>query len=136
MLYYIRQRVVKVRDGVGWLPVFLRPSVNLGGMKGRFFSGCCGEAGRVPDAVAREIKQHIPRELAGASVFNFSRKIKYICRHQLGPVDSDLQNPLLKFMLPLLPGLPTPPPVALPGRSGFRPVGPGRWGRAGQERWR
>ncbi|CAJ1384699.1 unnamed protein product [Effrenium voratum] len=117
VLMSLFQRSVNVdQDGVGWIPVLLRPGRTAPGLKGRIFSGIGrvpaqeapakkrkGNEGAVdsaraefmkqlPPEIRKEIEMGVPDTIVGRSAFAFKKLVRYIARHRLGTVELDIKN--------------------------------------------
>ncbi|CAE7251057.1 unnamed protein product, partial [Symbiodinium sp. CCMP2456] len=125
-LLSLRRRLVKIRNGVGLLPVWQRESRHPPGMPGRVFCGigCLPrpeEVGgkrkadeekreefkaaraaliaQLPKAIQREILVlELPDALVGPSAFSYPRLVKYFCRHALDVVEVDLVNSFYQLL--------------------------------------
>ena len=97
------------QDGIGWIPVLLRPGRTAFGLKGRILSGIGrvpaqeapakkrkGNEGAVDSARAEFMKQlppeirkkmemGVPDTLVGRSAFAFKKLVRHITRHRLDP---------------------------------------------------
>jgi hypothetical protein len=105
ILYSLRNRAMKVRRGLGWIPVAVRESVGVGKLKGRLYSGI-GSLDAIPGPIQAEIDRGVPKELAGLSVFAFNKRIRYLARSGLDMCEVDITNAffnVLRLMLPALP---------------------------------
>ncbi|CAJ1389164.1 unnamed protein product, partial [Effrenium voratum] len=123
VLMSLFKRSVNVdQDGIGWIPVLLRPGRTAPGLKGRIFSGI----GRVPaqeapakkrkanegavdsaraefmkqlpPEIRKEIEMGVPDTLVGRSAFAFKKLVRYIARHRLGTVELDITNSFFQLL--------------------------------------
>ena len=93
VLLSIRRRVTNVKGKVGWIAVAERESEPINGKAQRLFSGIGGlDKANIPAPVCRELEKGVPQELAGLSVFSFSRALKYLIRGDLGFGEYDVNN--------------------------------------------
>ena len=110
------------QDGIGWIPVLLRPGRTASGLKGRIFSGIGrvpaqeapakkrkGNEGAVdsaraefmkqlPPEIRKEIEMGVPDTLVGRSAFAFKKLVRYIARHRLGSVELDIKNSFFQLL--------------------------------------
>ena len=76
ILLSIRKRAVKVRRGSGSIPVVERASQTIGSLKNRLYSGIRGiDPAKLPSPIRAELERGVPSELAGLSIFAFSKPI-------------------------------------------------------------
>ena len=110
------------QDGIGWIPVLLRPGRTAPGLKGRIFSSIGrvptqeapakkrkGNEGAVdsaraefmkqlPPEIRKEIEMGVPDTLVGRSAFAFKKLVRYIARHRLGSVELDIKNSFFQLL--------------------------------------
>ncbi|CAJ1374545.1 unnamed protein product, partial [Effrenium voratum] len=123
VLMSLFKRSVNVdQDGIGWIPVLLRPGRTAPGLKGRIFSGIGrvpaqeapakkrkGSEGAVdsaraefmkqlPPEIRKEIEMGVPDTLVGRSAFTFKKLVRYIARHRLGTVELDIKNSFFQLL--------------------------------------
>ncbi|CAJ1389260.1 unnamed protein product, partial [Effrenium voratum] len=123
VLMSLFKRSVNVdQDGIGWIPVLLRPCRTAPGLKGRIFSGIGrvpaqeapakkrkGSEGAVdsaraefmkqlPPEIRKEIEMGVPDTLVGRSAFAFKKLVRYIARHRLGTVELDIKNSFFQLL--------------------------------------
>ncbi|CAJ1386948.1 unnamed protein product, partial [Effrenium voratum] len=123
VLMSLFKRSVNVdQDGIGWIPVLLRPGRAAPGLKGRIFSGIGrvpaqeapakkrkGNEGAVdsaraefmkqlPPEIRKEIEMGVPDTLVGRSAFAFKKLVRYIARHRLGTVELDIKNSFFQLL--------------------------------------
>ncbi|CAJ1389075.1 unnamed protein product, partial [Effrenium voratum] len=103
VLMSLFKRSVNVdQDGIGWIPVLLRPGRTAPGLKGRIFSGIGRCPHRVheqlPPEIRKEIEMGVPDTLVGRSAFAFKKLVRYIARHRLGSVELDIKNSFFQLL--------------------------------------
>ena len=110
-LYFMRQRVVKVRGHKGYIAVVRRESKGVGCLRGRLYTGIGGvQEAEVPEAVKEELAKGVPSDMAGISAFALPRKLRHLCRAGLGLVDCDISNAYFAILAREWPEL-TPQPI-------------------------
>jgi hypothetical protein len=93
ILLSIRKRAIKVRRGTGSIPVVERRSQSVGNLQNRLCSGIRGlDPAKLPGPIRAELERGVPSELAGLSVFAFSKPIRYLCRSGLNVSEIDIVN--------------------------------------------
>ncbi|CAK0859598.1 unnamed protein product [Prorocentrum cordatum] len=103
ILLSIRKRAVKVRRGQGQIPVVERRSETVGSLKNRIYSGIKGiERSKLPGCIIAELDKGVPSELAGLSIFAFSKCIRYLCRSGLGVSEIDIVNAVFSVFCEIL----------------------------------
>ncbi|CAE8616068.1 unnamed protein product [Polarella glacialis] len=75
-----------VAPGIGRIQVPLYEGQCVDGLRGRGFTGC---SSATPPGFAAEAVLSIPQAYVGASVFQFPKVVKYICRRGLRTIDVD-----------------------------------------------
>ena len=99
ILWSIRNRVVRVRNGKGWIAVLEREAKAVGSLMNRLFSGIGGlEDDDLPDVIKSELQRGVPRSLAGLSIFAFNKCLRYLCRHGLKIFEVDLVNAVFSIL--------------------------------------
>ena len=99
ILLSIRRRTVDVKGKIGRIAVLERESERIGDRPQRLYSGIGGlDVQTLPGPLQRELRAGVPEELCGVSVFHFSRALKYLCRHDIGLVEYDLENAVFALM--------------------------------------
>ena len=126
ILLSLRRRLVKIRNGVGLLPVWQRESRHPPGMKSRLFCGIgrlprpdqVGGKRKADDAKREELQAarasliaqlprpiqreilvlELPDTLVGRSAFAYPKLVKYFCRHGLDVVEVDLANSFYQLL--------------------------------------
>jgi len=106
ILYSLRNRAMKVRCRVGWIPVAVWESVGVGKMKGRLYSGI-GGLDTIPGPIQAEIDRGMPKQLAGLSVFAFNKCIRYLACSGLDVCEVDITNAFFNVLQLMLPELPS-----------------------------
>jgi len=104
ILLSIRKRAVKVRRGTAMIAVVERASAPVGGLGNRLYTGINGiEPGKLPNPIRAELDSGVPPELAGLSVFAFSKPIRYLCRSGLGVIEIDIVNAVYSVFCEICP---------------------------------
>ena len=111
------------QDGIGWIPVLLRPGRAAPGLKGRIFSSGIGRVPaqeapakkrkgnegavdsaqaefmkQLPPEIRKKIEMGVPDTLVGRSAFAFKKLVRYITRHRLGSVELDIKNSFFQLL--------------------------------------
>lgn len=98
VLYYIRQRAVRVRAGKGQVAVVYRETASVGPLKGRLVTGISGLT-VIPPVIEAELQKGVPPSMAGVSIATFMRPVKYLCRHGFNLWDFDVVNAYYSMLL-------------------------------------
>ena len=132
VLYSFSKRAVSIGpDGIGWVPVLMRPGRRPPGMRGRVICG----VGKLPDPpqpkasakkkakkqegeepdprksfidklppeIQKELKLGVPDQLVGRSAFAFKKLVRYIVRCRLGSVEVDICNAFFQLLHKIVP---------------------------------
>ncbi|CAE7407536.1 unnamed protein product, partial [Symbiodinium sp. CCMP2592] len=108
------------KDGIGWVPVLLRPGRCPPGMRGRIFCGpkaspkkkakTMTEPGpreafieKLPAEIRKEMAQGVPEQLIGRSAFAFKKVVRYIVRCRLDSVEVDISNAFYQLLHRIVP---------------------------------
>ena len=103
ILLSIRKRAVKVRRGQGKIAVIERASTPVGSLQNRLYSGIKGiERAGLPGCILAELDNGVPSQLAGLSVFAFSKCIRHLCRSGLGISEIDIVNAVFSVYCEIL----------------------------------
>ena len=93
ILMSIRKRATRVRRGRGEIAVIERASKPVGNLQNRLYSGIGSiDRCKLPGCILAELENGVPSELAGLSIFAFSKCIRYLCRSELGVSEIDIEN--------------------------------------------
>ncbi|CAE7462845.1 unnamed protein product, partial [Symbiodinium microadriaticum] len=131
VLYSFSKRAVSIGpDGIGWVPVLMRPGRRPPGMRGRLFCGI----GKLPDPqpkasakkkakkqeeeepdprksfidklppeIQKELTLGVPDQPVGRSAFAFKKLVRYIVRCRLGSVEVDICNAFFQLLHKIVP---------------------------------
>eukprot|EP00973_Karenia_brevis_P043072 5964071-Karenia_brevis.AAC.1 len=104
ILLSIRDRAVRVRRGIGSIPVIERASQAVGGLQNRLYSGIRGiDPVKLPGPIRAELEKGVSSDLAGLSVFAFCKPIRYLCRSNLGVSEVDIVNAVYSVFCEICP---------------------------------
>ena len=131
VLYSFSKRAVSIGpDGIGWVPVLMRPGRRPPGMRGRLFCGI-GKSpdpqpkasakkkakkqeeeepdprksfiDKLPPEIQKELKLGVPDQLVGRSALAFKKLVRYLVRCRLGSVEVDICNAFFQLLHKIVP---------------------------------